>query len=108
MAKTLVESNGNVVLLSVEIITPQSQVRIRPAQLEPHGSETTRPWVFFCAGGETERLFPWISKGLREWDDVLSLSSHVARDLLDSHIWPSDAPIPAQTLGRLSVSRRWG
>jgi hypothetical protein len=37
-----------------------------------------------------------------------SLSPDIARDTIDSHACPSDAPIQAQTLGRLSVSRRLG
>jgi hypothetical protein len=57
---------------------------------------------------ETGRIIRRLRKGLRRSWAFVSLSTDIARDPLHSHAWPSDAPFPAQTLGRLSVSRCLG
>ena len=95
-------------LTPVDSITPQSPVRIPFPQLEPLGSETTRPWGFVLRRRRDCAAFPLDSKGFATfWRRRVSLSN-VARDPFYSHARPSDAPFLAQTLGRLTVSRCLG
>ncbi len=54
------------------------------------------------------RVIPWNRRGLRQASERKSLSPDIARDPTYSCARPSDAPFPAQSLGRLYVSRRLG
>jgi hypothetical protein len=51
---------------------------------------------------------PLYLQGLRRFRRQWRLSPDVARNTEYSHAWPADGPILAQTLDRLSVSRRPG
>ena len=46
-----------------QLITPQSQIRIPSPQLEPHGSETTRPWGFVLRRRRDGASYPLDSQG---------------------------------------------
>ena len=93
---------------SQQLITPQSKFESRSLNLNPGVAKHRDPGVLFCAGGETGRVIPRIRKGLRRSEPVdVSLPTSRATRLY-SHARPSDAPFLAQTLGRLSVSRRLG
>ena len=60
-------------------------VRIRLPQLQPHGSKTTRPWVFSCVDGEIEPLIPRFTEGLRRWLGGGSLSLPTSRGARSIH-----------------------
>ena len=95
-----------------QVITPQSPVRIPSPQLEPHGSETSRPRGFVLRSRRDGRVIPRNRKGLRRfrrrWG---SLSRRRARpDLFTRsastpHFWPK---LSAVSLSRAAwVKRCW-
>ncbi len=54
-----------------ELITSRSQVRILSPQLQPHGSETSRPWGFVLRWRRDGAAYPQVSQGFatlrRSW-----------------------------------------
>ncbi len=89
-------------------ITPQSQIRIRFPPLEPRSSENSRPRGFVLRWRREAAAYPPVFKGFATLLLLPeSLSQRRARPD-HSHDRAPVAPFLAQTLGRLSVSRRLG